>query len=167
MRNPGIIALCLAFLISCKTSSVTSTSFPYYENISRLRPDLNKKEEKLKDTLIALNTTTNARYTSDIKIELDSVNQIIIEHNKSQRFVDGYTIQIYTGADRQAANDARNRAASLFPELDPQISYAQPTYKVKVGQYVDHLEAYKVFESAKKEFPLALLIPERIIIRHD
>lgn len=169
MRNSGIIIFCLSLLVvGCKTSTVTRTSSAYHEDLSGLRPVLEDAKEDRRDTLTSPSTSsTTATFSRHIKDELDSVNRIIIERNKAQNYANGYTVQIYTGGDRQAANDALSKADSLYPDLDPQISYMQPSYKVKVGQYVDRLEAHQVFEEIKKEFPFALLIPERIIIQYD
>ena len=161
-----VIGLLIIGLIGCKTSSVTTSSEEVYkEDLSYLRPSLS--EEIVAEPEVEVPLPKAGLPTGHLKTELDSVNQIIISNNRAQRYVDGYTIQIYTGNDREAATEAMNRAMSIDPQLDPQIQYYQPSYKVKAGQYINRLEAHEVFEKLKTEFPLALLIPERIRVNYD
>ena len=114
-------------------------------------------------------TTSNKDvvFKGNIKAELDSVDVIIAERNKSIKYADGFTIQIYTGNDRTEADQASDQARLIFPDMMPQISYYQPTYKVKVGQFTNRLVAHERFEEIKKTFPKALLIPERIRINNE
>lgn len=171
MRNTGILIISLIWfsgLIGCKSSSVSSKSVPtkYEEDLAYLRPELEEEEEVSEaESFVEKDVTVN--YVDNIKAELDSVNQLIIEKNKGEKYVNGFTIQIYTGNDRQAANEAKEKASLINPNLDPVITYHQPGYKVKAGQYLDRLRAHEVYESLKEEFPLALLIPERIKVNYD
>lgn len=167
MRAFGFLIITLLIVTSCKTSSVTTgdAAEPYREDLSGLRLPLTvKKEESKVDSSLFI---SNVKPTGHIRTELDSINQLIIAKNKTQRIVDGYTIQIYTGVDREAATAAQDKAMNMDAALEPVIEYHQPTYKVKIGQYTDRLKAHQVFEYVKKEFPLALLIPERISVDYD
>ena len=170
MRYSGIIGICgLIILFGCKASKVSTKTAPeeYTEELSTLRPDLTLSPGI--DTVTMQSSTAMASYTfpGNIRSELDSVNRIIIAKNTEQHYLDGFTIQIYTGNDRDAAYEARDKALLADPTLDPVISYHQPGYKVKVGQYTDRLQAHKVYTTLKTEFPLALLIPERIQVDYD
>ncbi len=167
MRATRFLILIFAVLSACKTSQVTSSrTEPYREDLSGLRMDLSTGEETAKEdtTQIAVEQVTPEGH---IKSELDSINKIIIEKNRRQKFVDGYTIQIYTGIDREAAALVRQKANELELDIEPVIEYIQPNYKVKVGQYLNRLKAHEVYEALKIEFPLALLIPERIEVDYD
>ncbi|MEQ8472099.1 MAG: SPOR domain-containing protein [Marinoscillum sp.] len=170
MRGSKLLIFVVALAAyACKTSSVSTTATTkeaYREDLSVLRPDLTDNSFDTTN----IDSTKVIGYgplTGHIKYELDSVNRIIIEQNKAKRFVDGFTIQVYTGSDRDVANDAVRKVNMINPELEPKIRYVQPSYKVKVGQYISRLEAHEIFESLKTEFPLALLIPERIPVNYD
>lgn len=169
MRYTGIIiAFAAISLAGCKTSSVTSSGTAVYdEELGHLRPELDPLKKKEEDTVRASAPHEMVAYRGHIRAELDSVNRLIAAQNEEQRYVNGYTIQIYTGNSREEANEARLTAMTLDAALEPVISYHQPGYKVKVGSYSDRLEAHKVYQSLKDEFPLALLIPERIKIDYD
>ncbi|MFY0607373.1 MAG: SPOR domain-containing protein [Cyclobacteriaceae bacterium] len=167
MRHTRIIILILAVSFwGCKTSSVTSsTASSYSEDLTQLRPEMTPLKNNNKDLVVVQNDGKVPN--NHLKAELDSVNQIIIANNLSREFVDGYTIQIYTGNDRKEADRAAETASYLLLDIDPKVEYAQPNYKVKVGQYVNRLEAHEVFEKLKESFPLALLIPDRIRVTYD
>lgn len=170
MRSTGSIILLLVMVTyGCKTSSVKTSSSSdvesYREDLSVLRPEL--EDDTTDSTAASPKVTGYSSLTGHIKYELDSVNRIMIEQNRAKRYVDGFTIQVYTGNDRDAANEAVEKVNMLNTDLNPQIRYYQPNYKVKVGQYISKLEAHQIFESLKQEFPLALLIPERIPVDYD
>lgn len=160
-----LILVVLAGSFACKTSKPTTSEEVYKEDLSSLRPDLKTEVESPKEEEPKIMASDLPQ--GHLKAELDSINEIIIARNREQQYVDGFTIQIYTGNDREAATAAMQLASVIRPELDAQIEYHQPSYKVKAGQYLDRLKAHEVFESLKEEFPLALLIPERIRIDYD
>ncbi len=157
-------------ITACKKGVVTSTTTDtYQEDLSALRPTLEKPSDPIAtESIESTDTPTgNQGKSLALTVELDSVNRIITKRNSEKKFVDGYTIQIYTGNDDKAANEAKDHVEIMFPNLEPIISYNQPTFKVKVGSYYNRLEAHKIFESLKEDFPYALLIPERIAIKHE
>lgn len=168
MRTTGLLIISLVLLGGCKTAQVPgpTANIVFEEDLSVLRPDLNQVETE-NDSTVTFTQLKAPSLESTLIQELDSVNQIIIANNLGRRVVDGFTIQIYTGNNREDAESARQMVLSLFPDLSPQVSYYQPSYKVKVGQYTDRLEAHRVFESLKEDFPQALLIPERIELKYE
>lgn len=164
-----ILITILAVGYGCKTSSSTTktSTNAYREDLSILRPDLKIIEADTSSANESAVMSQTQPIRGHLKYELDSVNQIIIAQNKVRKYVDGFTIQVYTGSDRDKAYAAINKVRDLNPELNPTIGYYQPSYKVKVGQYISKLEAHQIYESLRVEFPLALLIPERIPVDYD
>ncbi|MEO9475046.1 MAG: SPOR domain-containing protein [Cyclobacteriaceae bacterium] len=173
MRNHRLafiasVSLFMVTLWGCKTSSVTSSSEDLYqEDLSGLRPELAPAVTVIPEDSSTTDIEPENSMIAGIKSELDSVNQIITERNKSVRYVDGYTIQVYIGNNREMASEARDLVISLDESLSPDISYYQPTYKVKVGQYTNRLEAHKIYESLKPHFRRAVVVPERIRVNYE
>ncbi|REE05858.1 hypothetical protein [Marinoscillum furvescens] len=161
-----LICVCVVLAVGCKSSKkvTSSTTRSYSEDLSVLRPELTVEEEAAEP--LEANELPKVP-AGHLRAELDSVSQIIAEQNRRQRYVDGHTIQIYTGSDREQAQMALDTVQVYFPELDASMQYHQPNYKVKVGQYVSRLRAHEVFEAIKVYFPLALMLPERIRIDYD
>jgi predicted Zn-dependent protease len=167
MRAYRLIIPVLVLLVSCKSASVvTNTNDIYEEDLSYLRPDLAPPFEQVVSGPLD-ETLVKVEFVDTLKPKLDSLNEIIIERNKGNSYVDGYVIQIYNGNDREAAAEAQNLMLELDPSLNPVTAYYQPTYKVKVGQYTNRLEAHKVYESLKPHFPRATMIPERIKVKYE
>jgi hypothetical protein len=101
----------------------------------------------------------------DITQKLNVILDTIAVTNKTIRYAQGYRVQIYSGTSSVDANKARDRSYALFPDIIPHIVYIQPNFRVKVGDFIDRLEAQRVFVSLQAEFPSALIVPEKIEIR--
>ncbi len=162
-----LIPILLLLLAACKATQPATTTGVYSEDLTYLRPELDLPIPVEQVEPVQLSTNESVEFPGNIREELDSINALIAERNKSVKFTEGYTIQIYTGNDRAAANQASSLSKQLFPDMEPIISYYQPSYRVKVGQFTNRLVAHEKFEAIKKSFPKALLIPERIRINND
>lgn len=157
-----IIWIAALVLLGCKTTQPSKPAPIYDEDLRIHRPPLASKfttdEVKVEQT---------GTLTGHIKTELDGISELIIQENAKPRTEQGYSIQIYSGSNREEANMALGRIRIVFPEMDAQLIYFQPDFKVKVGQYTDRLEAYQAFEKVRVEFVDALLIPEKVKINYD
>ncbi len=166
MRPYRLIILFL--FVACKATIPTSSLDEYSEDLSIHRP---------KSAMIDIDSTAATSQASKqeeyipleghIKNELDSIAVIAYEQNKSGRHVDGYIIQVYSGTSRQEANEMQTKMVELYPDLDAKISYRQPSFRVKGGKFIDRLEANRVYNVVKKDFPRALLIPERLFVSYE
>lgn len=154
-----------ALLQFCAPASKTAAVSSYSEDLAMYRNDYsqpvdkNKTEDRLDVTQIEVVDPTH-----DIHEELDSVTSIILESRKNMLYVDGFSIQIYSGNSRDLANSYKSRAYELLETQSPRVIYDQPNYKVQVGQYYTKLEANKDFNLLKSNFSRAVLIPAKIKI---
>ena len=150
-------------LAACKTAQVT-TPLEYDEDLSVHRKDFPQTIAKQID-LVEEEIIDNSQavyYEGEITQELDSVNQIIIDRNKKQKLWDGYVIQVYRGDSRNEAYSIKGELDEHYPELAAEVSYFQPTYRVKAGRFFDRLEATRIFNQLKMAYPRALLLPEQL-----
>jgi hypothetical protein len=76
----------------------------------------------------------------------------------------GYRIQIFFGNDMQAAQKTKTRLLSAFPEMSNQVylTYTQPYYKVRVGNFYSKLEAQYLLNELKAVFPNVFVISDEI-----
>lgn len=76
----------------------------------------------------------------------------------------GYRIQIYFGTDMEEANQAANKFKSLFPDLSSQvyITYTQPYWRVRVGNYYRPIDAQPDMNRYKSDFDSIFLIKDEI-----
>ena|ERR1700761_5757288 len=74
----------------------------------------------------------------------------------------GYRVQVYNGADRNAAYKAEAKFLQNYPDIRTYVTYNEPNFKVRVGDFRTRLEATKMKEQLKHWFSLMFIIPEKI-----
>jgi hypothetical protein len=162
-RLSGLVFLILLFVVGCvPRASKTARITEYSEDLSEFRPvlpafdDVEPEESEVKEFkyIPPKNDVTNR-----INYFLDT-----LASGSSEKILEVYTIQVYSGTKREEGNQARQKVYQLMPDANPQLVYTSPFYRVKVGNYLDRIEAYQYLTALKKEFPGALLVPERLII---
>ena len=163
MRLDRLILVFYILLPACKPVQVVTTSV-YHEDLSvhRLKFPNFSIEDSSDEIETVIDNSEGIYFKNEITNELDSINQLIIETNKKRRIWDGYVIQVYRGNSRADANKAKENIEDFFPDLDAEVSYRQPTYRVKAGQYFDRLKATRKYQEVLKLYPRALLLPEKL-----
>jgi len=96
---------------------------------------------------------------------LDAVLDTIAARNRSIRYAPGYRIQVYVGNERQDVDRAKVFTYQNFPELDPYLSFRQPTYRLKVGDFMRRLDAERYLAQLRQQFTSAILVPDKVDIR--
>lgn len=100
-----------------------------------------------------------------INKRLDAVLDTISVKNRSIRYAQGYRIQVYVGNERAEIDRAKRITYQNFPELNPYTTYRQPTYRLKVGDFMRRLDAERYLAQLRQQFSSATLLPDRIEIR--
>lgn len=98
---------------------------------------------------------------------IDSLVELNIAYNKSFPFISGYRIQVFMGL----GNDALDNAGKIkqefeinFPDVKAYITFREPYYRVRVGDYRNRLEANQLLEAIRKIYPDAWIIQENITL---
>lgn len=68
----------------------------------------------------------------------------------------GFRVQIYTGTSRDGAYAAQSRFRRIHPEINTYVSYTQPNYRVKVGDFRSRSEAQAMMRALTKDFNVFL-----------
>jgi hypothetical protein len=163
----GIVVVAL-IISSCKPVQpiIGTQEGKYSEDLSALRP---KMEEQKTETVITPEKNkrdpkayVEAQHTVNKQLDavLDSIDQI----NLTRKFIEGFTIQVYSGMKREDALNIKKQLTLAFPDMDSELQYAQPNYRVKTGKYFTRLEAEKDYEQVKRYFQAAILVPDKIAI---
>ncbi|NJL13376.1 MAG: SPOR domain-containing protein [Microscillaceae bacterium] len=84
----------------------------------------------------------------------------VFESKKLQ--IEGYRIQVYRGRSLKEASQARERSYNLFPNLTPYMFYSAPTYRVRVGDFLEPHEYQPFMKILKREFSQAIAVPDII-----
>lgn len=74
----------------------------------------------------------------------------------------GYRVQIYNGTNRKDAYNAQEKFANLYPEMRTYISYSEPDFKVRAGDFRTRLEAEKLMQELKGKFTSLFIIAGKI-----
>lgn len=164
MRRNFCIGLFLHFLFGCAAQQTSETK--YYEDLSSLRPKVIVPADTQTKTVTQPNkvvASVTPQYTVNEKVDavLDSMDR----YNLVRKFVDGYTIQIYSGQNREAAMESKKKMVDEIPDLTAIMQYQQPKFRVTVGKYYTKLEAQPDLVTLRKSFPAAILVPEKIQIK--
>jgi len=85
--------------------------------------------------------------------------------NKSVRFAKGYRILAYTGTERKAAMDIRNAIISRLPDEQVYAQYKQPTWRVKVGDFFNRLEANQALLRINDIISSPMIVEEQINVK--
>ncbi|MCX8489685.1 MAG: SPOR domain-containing protein [Cyclobacteriaceae bacterium] len=154
--------LLFLFAISCQAQRPTK---PYYEDLSSLRPKVNIETISPKDSLRMKSQTPSVPIQFSVNKKVDTILDSIDRFNITRKFVDGYTIQIYSGQKKEDALNTKTKMSEFVPHLKANVQYQQPKFKVTVGKYFTRLEAQKDLYRLKRVFTNAILVPERIMIK--
>lgn len=79
--------------------------------------------------------------------------------------MNGYRIQIIavTGASSKVqAETSYNNFLAQFPDIPAYITFAEPYFRVRVGNYQTRLQAYKELLLIQETFPDAFIISDKI-----
>ncbi len=87
--------------------------------------------------------------------------------NRSMRYAPGYRVQVYVGNQRQEVESIKLLIYQNFPELSAYLSYSQPTYKLKIGDFMRRLDAERYFSSIRQLIALAQLQPDKVDVRRS
>ncbi len=160
--------LLVVFISACasqKKSSTATQSSRYSEDLAVWRPKveaLSDETTPVKNDDRKQTTYVEPRYTVNKKLDavLDSINRI----NLSRKFIDGYTIQVYAGLKREEALNTKKQLTTALPDLESEVYYVQPNFRVKAGKYLNQIDAQKDFIAVKKVFPSSVIVPDKIAI---
>lgn len=165
-----LILLAASFLMfGCSrkvATSGTAAAGRYSEDLAVWRPETTKVVDSAATghpERIRTKKYVEANYA--INDQVDIILDSIHEQNLSKGFVDGYTIQVYSGIKREDALNIKKKLSQSLPELESDVQYRQPNFRVRTGKYFTRLEAQKDYLAVKRYFPNAIVIPDRIPIQ--
>ncbi|UZR92555.1 SPOR domain-containing protein [Chondrinema litorale] len=167
--------LILLVLSACKSNQIASNT-PFSDNINiyRVKP-------VIEDTTVNENQNTSLANKEEVKekpapnpeldinYDLDQSAVLLAQRNRrilEEQGIVGYTIQVYSGTSRGKAEDIRDELLVRFDEKTKR-AYDRPNYKVKIGEFLNKMEAYELFLLLKDDYPQALIIPDMIKVDMD
>jgi len=74
----------------------------------------------------------------------------------------GYRVQIYFGSSRQAAYDAQAKFSNEYQEYHTYITYSEPNFRVRVGDFKARMEAERLLKDLSATFTTLFIVSEKI-----
>ena len=151
----------LIFVVGCINKPPASSQYlekGYFEDLSFLResPEKNNVDS---NNINEISIIEESKFNK----ELENI-YITYENTPKNKYLNGYTIQIFSGLEREKADSIFFTADSIYSELDIYTLYDQPNYRVKVGKYFYRINANKALNKLINDFSEAIIVPERIKI---
>ncbi len=161
-RGMAVAAMACGLFLASDIRAQKQTKPYYHEDLYTLRPKMTEPV----DSLVLTNSHPEKHFvsaTANVNEKVDDVLDSINRFNITRKFIDGYTIQIYSGQNREEAMNTKKKMTETG--LTAELEYNQPKFRVRVGSYYSRLEAHKDLTRLKKIFSNAILVPEKIIVR--
>lgn len=164
-----LILFCLIILMQgCKSRKSRPTysykSAPYSEDIGQFRPSFQTTELSNSKSN---NTNPEFKPSNHINEKVQIMLDSMAAFNRNIQFAQGFRIIIYTGNDRETAINVKERVYKQYPDQKIYMSYKQPTFKVKVGDYLSQFDAQKMYAQLKDGFPNVLIVQDQINLRRQ
>jgi hypothetical protein len=170
-----IMASCASTVVSNGGSSSSSSQYPanqkketkvYDENLAVYRPNFKQLRNSLPaQTTTGVSTTIADERNLVVNRRLDAMLDSMAFHNKNLKYVNGFRIQLYVGNDRKQADDTKVFVYTSYPEIFPYISFQQPLYKVKVGDFLTRLDAERYYRNMREVYPSAIIVPDVVELK--
>lgn len=153
-------------MVGCASTQTTTTSTTqgssYSEDLTVWHPKIEKTDTVIVSTADTRKATPYIEPKFNVNKQVDAVLDSIDRLNQAKRFIDGFTIQVYSGLKKEDAMNAKKTLATSLPNIESEVQYSQPNFRVKVGKYYDRINAQKDFLLVKRLFPSAIVIPDRV-----
>ena len=133
----------------------------YYEDLSVVRPTF-VNPDTLTSKSTAPSSTTPPVFQKDVLKRLNVRIDSLAEMNKKYSTIEGYRILVYTGSSSDDAQKNRQLVYEYNSDLNVYTKYKQPSFRVKVGDYINRVEANYILNDLKQSFPNAMIVPDQI-----
>jgi len=115
--------------------------------------------------LISATATAQTRgtvtVTKDARIDTLIAKRLELKQTQGN-VVQGFRVQLFMGSDRAAAYSAQAKFYDLHPDVKTYVSYNEPNFIVKAGDFKTRLQATQLMEQLRKLFTALIVIPEKI-----
>ena len=114
----------------------------------------------------AQDTVTKYMADSTVVVIQDSRLDALIKRQRNANLVKqtmpGYRIQIYFGGVRQKASEIKSAFANKHSDVLAYLTYQQPNFKVRVGDFRTRLEAQRFLKSMEGEYTTMFIVPDEV-----
>jgi len=89
------------------------------------------------------------------------LSQKYINENSKDSRIQGFRVQLFFG-NRDEAQKVRTAFLKKHPNIEAEIDYLAPNFRVRVGGFRTHLEAYRFHQRLVSEFSGSYIVQDKI-----
>ena len=115
--------------------------------------------------LLSCGLVALAQVQYDIAPKIRQIESDYIKAWEKVGKIDGYRIQVMAFSGNNSRNRAEGERAAFkgnFPGIPVYLTYTEPYFKLRVGNYYTRLDAYKDLKSIQQVYPNAYIVPDKI-----
>ncbi len=154
----------LVLLLGTACSPRTGTGTAGAGGKVRVEEDLSAYRPKYPVAEAGANTAARATPTNHVNDRVAVLMDTVASVNKGIKYAQGYRILAYNGSEREAVMNLRKTIIARLPEEKDYLTYQQPNFRLKVGDYFSRMEAQLVLNQLRDLLPNAQIVQEQINI---
>ena len=104
----------------------------------------------------------NDNLNNHIEVHSDKRIDYLVEIERKTDQIDGYRLQICLDSNKDIVEEARNKFLKLYPFTDTDITFDNPHFNLKVGNFRSRIEAEKIKREVFGEFVICIIHDELI-----
>ncbi len=85
---------------------------------------------------------------------------------QTKQTTQGYRVQLTSSANRKEVYDLKTEFLKLYPDVRAYITYQQPYFKLRVGDFTDRTAANEFRDLINSSFP-GFIVPESVNLNTD
>jgi len=155
------------FLLQFTNFSFSQTN----EDLSKYLPRYEykeKKEDSIKKKVIDKKITVDVTPTHHVNSKVDTMLGKLKTYNENFIYAQGFRVQLYSGTNMATASSIEGKVKAAMSNIEGSHSvyrnYSAPTWKVRAGDFIDRLHAYRLYHKLKKHFSNALIVPDSKVL---
>lgn len=94
--------------------------------------------------------------------QIDQLLQAHTQYNQRNSTVRGLRVQILQNTDRQLVTKEKTKFLQLYPDINIYESYEQPFFQLRVGDFENRFEAYRVYQMLRADFNGVFIVPDMV-----
>ncbi|MDX5421797.1 MAG: sporulation protein [Hymenobacteraceae bacterium] len=102
--------------------------------------------------------------TNHVNDRVAELMDTVASVNKSIKYAQGYRILAYNGSERQTVMNLRKAIIGRVPEEKDYLTYQQPNFRLKIGDFFSRVEAQQVLNQLRDLIPNAQIVQDQINI---
>lgn len=96
----------------------------------------------------------------------DSLIKVLVKRHvalsQARKTMPGYRVQVFFGPERNEALEVKSEFNKMYEDLPAYLTYQQPNFKIRVGNFKTRLEALKYLKDIQLLYTGAFLVKDNV-----